>query len=74
MSWCKSRAHVMEIYPSRYTDPSFRLQADLLGHCYSFIQSDYLGDQSGDPQFMNLAVDMDLLRKWLVVCDNDCNT
>ena len=72
MSWCTKRAHILEIYPSRYSDPSFRLQADLLGHCYSFIRSEYAGDYSADPQFMNLVVDINLLREWIVACDNYC--
>lgn len=70
MSWCRQPAHILEIYPSRYSDPSFRLQADLLGHHYSFMRSHYLGDPSTDPQRMNLIVDIDLLREWLIACDN----
>ena len=65
MSWCPRNTSILEIYPSRYSDPSMRLQADLLGHDYNFIRSQYDVDYSGDPQKMDLDIDTSLLRDWL---------
>lgn len=70
MSWCAEPAHILEIYPSRYSDPGMRLHADLLGHHYSFIRSSFLDHPSADPQQMNLDIDIRLLRDWLAECDN----
>jgi len=74
MSWCREPAHILEIFPLRYSDPSFRLHADLFGHHYSFMRSHYYDEPDIDPQRMNLLIDIDFLREWLTACDNHCKT
>lgn len=69
MSWCNENAHIFEIYPSRYSDPSMRLQADLMGHRYCFTRSDYQDDQRINPHRMNLDINLSLVSQWLESCE-----
>ena len=65
MSWCPSNASILEVYPSCYSDPGMRIQADLLSLDYSFIRSQFDTECSGDPRKMDLEIDTGQLRNWL---------
>ena len=66
MSYCKKRVSILEIYPHRYHDNSFRLQSKLLNHDYHFIVDKNPTSITENHQYSDLTVDIDRVEGWIL--------